>query len=748
MTWDALELLKRRLANGDAEGVIGPLQEMRSSWRVPALATVLADAWMRLGRSDEALAALYADINDGISNHWTYYCLGQKLASLGRLNEAAEAFRRCHALRGWGSSEEKGYFFTNDYICYHIGNWRQWFGSMIRASPIRILEIGSGQGGSTLWFLDHVVSRRGGSIVCVDTWEKTAGHTFLRKMGLSAESIFDDNIKASGRADCVIKTKGLSQSVLPELPSKSFDFIYIDGSCNADVVIQDAINAHRLLALGGYLLFNNINSVGPKDGFDAACVVDFFSSVFVREYRQWHRGAQLLLQKRTHSSLPSKIIWVLGMHRSGTSALSGLLCHSGFTGPKNLDPAGDDNPTGYWEPVAVRAFHDDLLAQAKSSWNDLLLHDDLSSHRCTDASLDQLEEALQHDYSHAASSKSVVLIKDPRQCRLQSVWNRWLDTCSVEASVLLVIRQPLAVALSLQHRNHLPVNRSLLLWLSHTLEAEQKSRHLNRIVVAYEKFLEDPISTLHRCQLHAGLAAKTPDSEQLAQLVRPDLNHFRDGKLKSICDSADIDGDLLALANRVYDWLEPFHGSAVPASESDVLDQAYADTRHRLKLLAQQSSTLQMVQLFWESVRDGGFREQDSVRTYVAVGREFTTIDLPLPLAVASCSRLRLDPAEEACVIDIESIDLLGPGNKCLWHWNPGLEWEEPGLIAANSRTLFLDSGQLVSASNDPSLYLAVDPSILQQITEGSRLVITARWQEIPEQLANNIVAGLARPGE
>ncbi len=62
-----------------------------------------------------------------------------------------------------------------------------------------------------------------------------------------------------------------------------------------------------------------------------------------------------------------RVLLVLGMHRYGTSALAGLLCQQGFQAPQNHDGGDAHNPTGYWEPQQIRAFHNSLLEGAQSS---------------------------------------------------------------------------------------------------------------------------------------------------------------------------------------------------------------------------------------------------------------------------------------------------------------------------------------------------------------------------------------------
>lgn len=83
MTWDLFDQLSQQLARGGASTVVEPLQALRRQWPEPALATLLADALAQLGRPDDALACLQADIEAGIANHWTHYTLAITSPSSG-----------------------------------------------------------------------------------------------------------------------------------------------------------------------------------------------------------------------------------------------------------------------------------------------------------------------------------------------------------------------------------------------------------------------------------------------------------------------------------------------------------------------------------------------------------------------------------------------------------------------------------------------------------------------------------------
>lgn len=735
MSWDRFEQLKQRLAAGEAAAVVAPLQELRSTWSEPALATLLADALMNCGRSEEALGCLEADIASGIDNHWTHYCLGHHLAGLGRLPEAAVAFRRCHALQGWAVSEERGYTLTHDYFSGHIANWQRWFAETIATAPIRILEVGSWQGGSTLWLLDHVIGSRGGEITCCDTWEGSSEHTFLEPLGLSLEELFDANVDRTGLSANVRKLKGYSQDVLPTLPAGSFDLIYIDGAHEAQAVSQDAIQAHRLLAPGGFLLFDDLHYSFADSAQNTANGIDFFCRTFAADYRECERGAQLLLQRRHRSALPERLLLVLGMHRSGASALSGLLCNQGFSGPKHHDPADPNNPTASWESPAIRELHNTLLEGVRSSWDDLMLPAELWSPLELEQHLQQLELALQRDFP-ALGPNQVALIKDPRQCRLQPLWNDLLRRHQLQAAALLAVRHPLVVALSLQRRVQLPVDRSLLLWLTHTLEAERQSRHLPRQVVIYELLLQDPLACLQRIWELVGLPPPSAPAADLDHWIRPDLNH---GPSDPFADP-DCDPALLNLALAVYARLVLAHGESISSEDQQGLDQAHAELQQRLRALAQQSNRLQMLQLFWDQAEGGGFCEAHSLRRSLMTGRGLSWVELLLPASATAARALRLDPAKEPCVITLQQLQLLDPAGHTLWRWQA---WPAVGSLPfrpLNPNTAFLSYGELVATNHDPALELVIPAAHLAQITEGSRLRLQAQWQPIPAHLARRLL--------
>ncbi len=305
--WTALEACRQQLAAGEAAAAVERLRQLRQEYPEPAIATVLADALFQQGHSEAALACLQADIDQGVDNHWTHYSLGSLLARLGRVEAAAAAFRQSHAHQGWFQSLERGYTLSHDYFSGRIPQWQQFFEEVILQAPIRILEIGSWQGGSSLWLLDHVLGPRGGVLHCVDTWGGSSEHGFLAELGITIEELFDANIARNPHGALVEKKKGPSEEVLPGLEPHSYDLIYIDGAHEASYAIQDAVHAHRLVRPGGFLLFDDYHFQFADPSQNTARAIDFFVETFHASYSVVHKGAQVLLQRLVPSASPQQL---------------------------------------------------------------------------------------------------------------------------------------------------------------------------------------------------------------------------------------------------------------------------------------------------------------------------------------------------------------------------------------------------------------------------------------------------------
>ncbi len=139
----------------------------------------------------------------------------------------------------------KSYNFSQDYVSECVDSWRRYLAEFRGREGVRMLEIGSLEGRSALWFLEHILTGKGSTITCVDGFWP------------SYEHVFDRNIASSGMAGRVIKAKGRSRAILPELEAGCYDIVYIDGGHNEDEVRDDAEQSWRLSKPGSVLIFDD-----------------------------------------------------------------------------------------------------------------------------------------------------------------------------------------------------------------------------------------------------------------------------------------------------------------------------------------------------------------------------------------------------------------------------------------------------------------------------------------------------------
>jgi predicted O-methyltransferase YrrM len=123
----------------------------------------------------------------------------------------------------------------------------------------RWLEIGSCEGQSALWTLNHVLQKPDSTITCVDTWSDGKGWLIQEDTPASAfETNFDANTKSY--TSRVIKLKGRSRNILPTLQKKTFHGAYIDGSHLEQDVLLDANMVWPLLLPNAVLIFDDYGS--------------------------------------------------------------------------------------------------------------------------------------------------------------------------------------------------------------------------------------------------------------------------------------------------------------------------------------------------------------------------------------------------------------------------------------------------------------------------------------------------------
>jgi glycosyltransferase involved in cell wall biosynthesis/GT2 family glycosyltransferase len=205
---------------------------------------------------------------------------------------------------------------------------------------------------------------------------------------------------------------------------------------------------------------------------------------------------------RSALSAQRRCILVLGMHRSGTSALTRVLSLFGAELPKRLVGAHKTNPTGHWEPEKIMRANNRLLTEAGSRWDDWRPFDpDALPAGCYKRRVREIRSLIEQEYEDSP----LFVLKEPRISRLVPLYREVLENLGVQPLYLVANRNPLGVIASLASRNHFSETFSSLLWLRHVLEAEAATRGRPRAFLSYEQLLDDWRTPLTRVSDTLGL---------------------------------------------------------------------------------------------------------------------------------------------------------------------------------------------------------------------------------------------------
>jgi len=211
---------------------------------------------------------------------------------------------------------------------------------------------------------------------------------------------------------------------------------------------------------------------------------------------------------------------VLGMHRSGTSALGGVLNLMGLEFGSDLMGATKGNPKGHFENMFVYRLNEKILKENDFTWDSYYFDFNKISLSKKKQYIEEAKKIIGSEFIDADK----FVIKDPRICLLFPIWEEACLELSIEIKIILPYRNPLEVAHSLKSRNSFSLEKGYLLWLVHFLWAETHSRAYERMFVSFEELLLESKLTLERLKKFIDI--------DLTQLELDEINNFLDVDIK------------------------------------------------------------------------------------------------------------------------------------------------------------------------------------------------------------------------
>lgn len=266
------------------------------------------------------------------------------------------------------------------------------------------------------------------------------------------------------------------------------------------------------------------------------------------------------------------IIFILGMGRSGTSAVTRVLSLCGLGLPDRLVRPGTANPKGYWEPEVALKRNDQFLRSFGSSWHDPSLR--VVEETSTPSRQRGSFEAKIARFLSELPEREAVLIKDPRISALPEAWIEAARRQGRTVKIVHVFRHPAEVAASLSARYGLPPEHSQALWLKYNLLPERATRDVARLFVSFAELMGDWRRIVARCNERLGLRLTVDPAAAAAveEFLSDDLRHQTASAL-AVPDDLTPGGWL----RRVYACLQrAAMAGEIDIAEMDRVYEAYA----------------------------------------------------------------------------------------------------------------------------------------------------------------------------
>jgi O-antigen biosynthesis protein len=263
-----------------------------------------------------------------------------------------------------------------------------------------------------------------------------------------------------------------------------------------------------------------------------------------------------------------RLIVVLGMHRSGTSAIArGLKVLRVDLGNHLLPPDRNINDAGYWEDVDLNQLNIEMLHSLGTDWHHLapLAGDFVERLRKQGFMLRAVELVREK-----VGNLPVFGFKDPRTALLLPFWTEVFAHTKLALSYVLAVRNPISVIRSLAKRDKFDLEKSALLWLAHTISMiEGTSGAKSRVLVDYDCLMRAPDHEMQRIAAALNLSL---DSAELQIYV----TEFLDKNLRhTVYDVSDLALNTVtkSLVHDIYAALHNASRGAIGIDDSSVSEQ-------------------------------------------------------------------------------------------------------------------------------------------------------------------------------
>ncbi|MFZ0832157.1 MAG: sulfotransferase family protein, partial [Mycobacterium sp.] len=218
-------------------------------------------------------------------------------------------------------------------------------------------------------------------------------------------------------------------------------------------------------------------------------------------------------------------MFVLGVGRSGSSALTRVLSLCGGTLPAGMRRADWNNPRGYWEPRATLSLNEAILRRQGSAGFDFSLR--LLEEGAFDADEKAACIAKMGAFLNRLPVAPLVVIKDSYITNLSGMWFEAARVTGLDVTAVITVRHPHEVIASQAAAGPMSPELTSAVWLKYALLAERHTRGLPRVFVSYANLLHDWRRELTRISKTLAIDLHPRDKPAIEEFLTPELRHQR-----------------------------------------------------------------------------------------------------------------------------------------------------------------------------------------------------------------------------
>jgi len=218
-----------------------------------------------------------------------------------------------------------------------------------------------------------------------------------------------------------------------------------------------------------------------------------------------------------------RCIIVLGMHRSGTSVMAGLLNIFGVYMGGNLLPANKNNSKGFYEHNDILRVNEDILDELGSSWDsceELPVNWNRKNEMIKYKN--QIKEIIIRDYGRL----EIFALKEPRISILLPLYLEVFKELKIKPLFIIMKRNEIEIAESLKKGERIQLKHSLDLTKKYNLSIEKFARGYSKINVEYGELINNIAGLFNKIGTELGLSFRPYDD------IRNEVENFLDPKLK------------------------------------------------------------------------------------------------------------------------------------------------------------------------------------------------------------------------